>query len=92
MVVRLLLLLIRFYQRFLSPFLGGQCRFVPSCSRYAYACIEGQGALRGSLLSVVRLCKCHPLHPGGDDPPPPSRTTAAGDRSALAADGDKSRG
>ena len=69
--------LIRFrrrgYQRFLSPFLGGQCRFYPSCSRYAYACIEDHGAARGSLLSFIRLCKCHPIHPGGHDPPPPRR-------------------
>jgi uncharacterized protein len=69
-VSRLLLWLIRLYQLFLSPFLGGQCRFYPSCSRYAYACIEGHGAARGALLSVVRLCKCHPFHPGGHDPPP----------------------
>lgn len=72
-VASVLLLLIRGYQRFLSPFLGGQCRFYPSCSRYAYACIEDHGAARGSLLSFIRLCKCHPLHPGGHDPPPPRR-------------------
>lgn len=71
LAARLLLALIRFYQRYLSPFLGGQCRFFPSCSHYALACIEGHGALQGFLLSVKRLCKCHPLHPGGHDPPPP---------------------
>jgi putative membrane protein insertion efficiency factor len=52
---------------------GPVCRFEPSCSRYAAACIAGQGALRGSLLSLWRLCKCHPFHPGGFDPPPPPR-------------------
>ena len=55
----------------LSPFLGGQCRFYPSCSRYALECLALHGAARGSLLSVIRVCKCHPLHPGGHDPPPP---------------------
>ena len=73
MIAQLLLLLIRLYRLVLSPFLGGNCRFEPSCSRYAYACIETHGALRGSLLSVLRLCKCHPFHPGGYDPPPPPK-------------------
>jgi putative membrane protein insertion efficiency factor len=71
MVERLLLVLIRFYQVVLSPWLGGRCRFEPSCSRYAYGCITCHGAYRGTLLSVRRLCKCHPLHPGGLDPVPP---------------------
>lgn len=71
MLTRLLIGFVRFYQRFLSPFLGGQCRFEPSCSRYAIGCLELHGAARGSLLSVWRVCKCHPLHPGGYDPPPP---------------------
>jgi putative membrane protein insertion efficiency factor len=67
---RVLLLFIRVYQIVLSPLLGGHCRFEPSCSRYAMACIETHGALRGGLLSMARLCKCHPFHPGGYDPPP----------------------
>jgi uncharacterized protein len=70
MVAQLLIALIRVYQRFLSPLLGNVCRFTPSCSRYAVACLELHGAARGSLLSAVRLCKCHPFHPGGYDPPP----------------------
>lgn len=80
-MARLLILLIKIYQRVLSPWLGGECRFEPSCSRYAVACVEAHGALRGSLLSIVRLCKCHPFHPGGYDPPPisaraiPTRST-----------------
>jgi putative membrane protein insertion efficiency factor len=73
MLARLLVLLIRLYQRTLSRLIGNVCRFEPSCSRYAMACIEQHGALRGSLLSIVRLCKCHPFHPGGYDPPPPPR-------------------
>ena len=82
MVTRLLIALLRVYQLTLSRLLlaafGPVCRFEPSCSRYAVACLEGHGALRGSLLSVKRLCKCHPFHPGGYDPPPPPRTNARG--------------
>jgi putative membrane protein insertion efficiency factor len=70
MVAKVLVWLIRLYQRALSPLLGNVCRFEPSCSRYAVACLETHGAARGSLLSFVRLCKCHPFHPGGYDPPP----------------------
>lgn len=81
MLAKLLLLLIRVYQLTLSrailAVLGPVCRFEPSCSRYAAACISGHGALRGGLLSVKRLCKCHPFHPGGYDPPPPPRTEAS---------------
>lgn len=64
--------MLRGYRWVLSPLLGQVCRFEPSCSRYASACIERHGALRGGLLSAVRLCKCHPFHPGGYDPPPPA--------------------
>jgi hypothetical protein len=70
MIARLLVLLVRVYQRTLSPLLGEVCRFEPSCSRYAVACLEEHGAVKGSLLSFWRLCKCHPLHRGGFDPPP----------------------
>ena len=71
MFARALVFLVRLYQWLLSPLLGGQCRFEPSCSRYAVTCLETHGAARGSLLSVKRLCKCHPFHPGGVDLPPP---------------------
>ena len=61
----LLVALIRVYQLTLSKLLvllfGPVCRFEPSCSRYALLCIEGHGVLRGSLLSVKRLCRCHPF-------------------------------
>lgn len=69
-LAHVLVALIRFYQLAISPWLGRACRFEPSCSRYALACVEGHGALRGSLLSMKRLCKCHPFHAGGYDPPP----------------------
>jgi putative membrane protein insertion efficiency factor len=70
MIARFLVALIRLYQRTLSPLLGNVCRFEPSCSRYAAACLLEHGAWKGSLLSIRRLCKCHPFHPGGFDPPP----------------------
>jgi putative membrane protein insertion efficiency factor len=72
LIARVLVVLIRLYQRVISPMLGNVCRFEPSCSRYAVACLEGHGAVRGSLLSIRRLCKCQPFHPGGFDPPPPA--------------------
>ena len=71
MFAGLLIALVRVYQKLISPLLPPSCRFEPSCSRYAVACLELHGAVRGSLLSVKRLCKCHPFHPGGHDPPPP---------------------
>ncbi|MBX3128091.1 MAG: membrane protein insertion efficiency factor YidD [Polyangiaceae bacterium] len=70
MLAKLLIALIRVYQVTLSPLLGPVCRFEPSCSRYAVACLELHGALRGSWLTFRRLSRCHPFHPGGYDPPP----------------------
>lgn len=63
-----LLLLIRLYQRAISPALPPACRFHPSCSRYAYGAVERYGALRGTWMALRRLLKCHPFHPGGYDP------------------------
>jgi hypothetical protein len=77
MIARLFVRLIQLYRAVLSPLLGNVCRFEPSCSRYAAACIEGHGVLRGGLLSIVRLCKCHPFHPGGYDPPPAPHARAS---------------
>jgi putative membrane protein insertion efficiency factor len=66
---RLLLGLIRIYQRCISPALGPRCRFYPTCSEYAYLCIQRQGLLIGGAKTAARLCKCHPWHPGGLDFP-----------------------
>jgi len=66
----LLLLLLRAYKLGLSPFLGQNCRFYPSCSDYAAEAIRAHGAARGGWLAARRLCKCHPWHPGGPDPVP----------------------
>lgn len=70
MIARLLLLFIRLYQLLLSPFIGGQCRFEPSCSRYTAQSIERFGALRGSILGVKRIARCHPFARAGFDPVP----------------------
>jgi putative membrane protein insertion efficiency factor len=77
---KLLLLLIRGYQLGISPFLGQNCRFYPSCSEYAVEAIRTHGSLKGTALTARRLCKCHPWHPGGVDPVPqksPHDTEAA---------------
>jgi putative membrane protein insertion efficiency factor len=67
---RLLVLLVRLYQRLISPLLPRACRFHPSCSVYAVEALERHGALRGTWLAVKRLARCHPFHPGGLDPVP----------------------
>ncbi len=72
-VVWALVKLVRLYQLTLSPFIGGQCRFYPSCSVYAITAIERHGALRGTWLAMRRLGRCQPLHPGGVDEVPPLR-------------------
>ena len=61
---------IRVYQVTLGVFLGGHCRFVPSCSNYALEALQSHGALRGTWLTVRRLLRCHPWGPHGSDPVP----------------------
>ncbi len=69
-VARALVALIRGYQRLVSPSLGKNCRFQPTCSSYAAEAIRLHGSARGVLLGLRRLGKCHPLHEGGYDPVP----------------------
>ena len=64
------LLLIRFYQRCISPLFPAKCRFYPTCSAYAFTAIERFGFFRGGWLALRRILKCHPFHPGGFDPVP----------------------
>ena len=64
--------LIRAYRFFLSPWLGNQCRFYPTCSYYTQEAIEKHGAWRGSYLGAKRLLRCHPWCEGGFDPVPPA--------------------
>jgi putative membrane protein insertion efficiency factor len=61
-------LVIRGYQLAISPMLGKNCRFEPTCSCYAHEAIERFGVLKGGYLSAKRIAKCNPLHPGGYDP------------------------
>ena len=70
-----ILMLLRGYKLCVSPFLGQNCRFYPSCSDYAQQAIVAHGAWHGGLLAGRRLCKCHPWHPGGLDPVPPAADT-----------------
>lgn len=71
--------LIRGYQVVLSPYFGGQCRFFPSCSVYALEAVGRHGTIRGLWLSLRRVLKCHPLHPGGVDLVPETRCRISGD-------------
>ena len=68
----LAIFLIRVYQWTISPLLGPNCRFYPSCSQYAAEAIDRFGVLRGAWLAVKRIGRCHPWHPGGYDPVPPA--------------------
>ena len=67
---KLLLVLIRFYQKAISPLTPPTCRFHPTCSRYGLEAIEIHGAWKGSWLMIRRISKCHPFHEGGFDPVP----------------------
>ena len=60
MISKLLIRLIRFYQKFVSPLLGQNCRFHPTCSQYAVEALSNHGALKGSFLAIKRILKCNP--------------------------------
>ncbi len=62
--------LIKGYRLVISPWLGVNCRYLPSCSEYALDAIAGHGAIRGSWLAALRLCRCHPWGGSGYDPVP----------------------
>jgi putative membrane protein insertion efficiency factor len=64
----LLIGLIRLYRYLIAPLLPSSCRFVPTCSAYSLEAVSKYGALKGGLLTVKRILKCHPFHPGGYDP------------------------
>ncbi len=66
----LLIAVIRLYKYFISPLLGSNCRFYPSCSSYSIEALERHGALNGCYITLKRLLKCHPFHQGGIDPVP----------------------
>jgi uncharacterized protein len=70
MAAKALVLLIEIYRRLISPLLPAHCRFYPTCSCYAQEAIHRHGVLAGGWLSLRRLLRCHPFHPGGADPVP----------------------
>ncbi|WP_226528410.1 membrane protein insertion efficiency factor YidD [Metabacillus niabensis] len=61
------ILTIRFYQKFISPIKPPTCRFYPTCSHYGIEAIQRFGILKGGYLTIKRILKCHPFHPGGID-------------------------
>lgn len=65
---KILLALIRFYRAAISPLLGANCRYIPTCSAYAMQAIEKYGALKGGLMALRRILRCHPFCKGGYDP------------------------
>jgi len=67
---RLLIVLVQIYRWSIGRVLPPRCRFYPSCSAYAMEAIDRFGATRGSFLAARRICRCHPLNPGGVDPVP----------------------
>lgn len=67
---KLIINVIRFYQRKISPLFGPRCRYYPTCSQYAVEAVERFGAFKGSIIAVLRLLRCNPLFPGGYDPVP----------------------
>lgn len=67
---RLILALIRFYQRYVSPGLPPSCRFYPTCSHYTYQAVERYGVVKGGWLGFKRILRCQPWNPGGYDPVP----------------------
>lgn len=69
-MAKVLIWLIRAYQVCLSPLLGANCRFHPTCSAYAIEALRRHGAMRGTGLAFWRILRCNPFHPGGHDPVP----------------------
>ncbi len=71
---KVLMAIIRFYQRFISPLFGtNKCRYYPCCSQYALEALELHGFLKGSVLTIRRLLRCNVFFPGGVDPVPPKK-------------------
>ncbi len=64
---RLLLAVVRFYRKYISPLRRPCCRFIPTCSEYALEAIERYGAWKGGVLALRRICRCHPFHRGEHD-------------------------
>jgi putative membrane protein insertion efficiency factor len=74
MLKKIFLAIIRFYQVIISPLKPPTCRFYPTCSHYGLEAVQRFGALKGGWLTIKRILKCHPFHPGGLDPVPEKDT------------------
>lgn len=72
----IMIALIRGYQKFISPLTPPSCRFYPTCSQYGIEAVKTHGALKGGWLTLKRILRCHPFHPGGVDPVPEKKTKA----------------
>lgn len=77
------ILLIRFYQTFLSPLLGPSCKYHPTCSNYALEAYRTHNLLYASWLTIWRVLRCNPFSKGGYDPVPPARNSTAGNSKVL---------
>jgi putative membrane protein insertion efficiency factor len=75
---RVIVAVVRGYQRYISPLFPPRCRFYPTCSEYTAIAVQEHGAIRGVVLGIGRLSRCHPFHPGGYDPVPPARAVGVG--------------
>ena len=64
----IIILIIKFYRKFISPLKRPSCRFYPTCSQYTLEAVQKYGALKGSFMGVKRILKCHPFNKGGYDP------------------------
>jgi putative membrane protein insertion efficiency factor len=69
MLSYVLIQMVKFYQRAISPLLWSSCRFTPTCSQYMILAIEKYGPILGVWKGMLRILRCHPFHPGGFDPP-----------------------
>lgn len=81
--VRVLLLLVKAYQLLLSPWLGSNCRYTPSCSQYMVQALTTHGAIRGLWLGSKRIVRCNPWFDGGHDPVPPNTTNPSNKHRSL---------
>lgn len=68
MLKKILLIVIKFYRKYISPLTGPSCIYEPTCSVYAMQAIEKYGALKGGIMAIKRILRCHPYHKGGYDP------------------------